>query len=481
MDSKYQTAIESLDEHLAKLQEIYRDSIPRVMATIAAQHPELPEDELRSVTVQVLDQQEELAQILYVLGRWTDAFGQLRDGLHEQLQAVVLVVEEAFNLFFTGDIEGAQNKADKALFKSTNFLIGNVFLAHAGIEGPATIPGSHGPIGAHLILVPQDEVSVIMLMMVLYLHEFRHDVFADVEGLVKEEADAVKRSIKEAYDSGNIKLSNEKIKIGSWSGRTIDVICQLFLDNLGEIDADLVGGIQMSGVAFALNMILVFSAFNSKPSGSAIRNPQLLNVDGSYDTSKEGVLQFEAHPPDYLRLYINAAALELMGFADQAAEIRGLADEAVGKHKPQVVNWFFEETKRKQPISIAWSDLLQVVPIVAKAILMTPFKALNGKSNHDVVAWTPKREAKVQALEDALVAGTSQITVQGDVYASYVAAAATRAFWRVIREGKAHAGEAPARINELALQMLAEAQKRLTEKQAALKTTAKPAPKAPVK
>ena len=56
-------------------------------------------------------------------------------------------------------------KTHHAILKTLNLTVGSVFLAYAGDGGPATIPGAKGPVGANLILVPQDELSIIMLMM----------------------------------------------------------------------------------------------------------------------------------------------------------------------------------------------------------------------------------------------------------------------------------------------------------------------------
>src|SRR4030095_10380320 len=85
MPAKYQPAIESLHQHLTKLQDLYREALPRVMDLLAAQHPDAPKEALLAAAVQVID--EQLAEILFVLRIWTDAFGQLRDGQYEQLQA----------------------------------------------------------------------------------------------------------------------------------------------------------------------------------------------------------------------------------------------------------------------------------------------------------------------------------------------------------------------------------------------------------
>ncbi len=469
---KYIAGIDSLDNHFGKLRELYKSALPKAFDMVTMQFPDSPEGERRAAAVQLIDQQEDLQQILYVLDHYVQAFEQLDDPEYAPLQAVTVTVEEAFNLFLTGDIEAARGKAQQALADTVNFMIGNSFLPHAGEDGPATIPGASGPVGLHLILVPEDEVGIIMLMMVLYLHEFRHDIFADIKGLAEEEGKALLSTLRDASTSGRLKLSVDHIMLGKTKVPMIDLISKVFLDELGEIDADLVA-LELSGWAFALNMLYVFGAFNSKRAG-AIRTKELLRTNSYFQVSKKGELWFEPHPVDYFRVYMLAAALELLGFKEEAQEIRDLADSAVGSKKPEFIIWEDASGKR-DPIKIRMSDLVQAAPIVAEAILMTPFAALKGKSNHDIVAWTRKRQDKVDMLVDALVKHIKSVLAGedvklelpagvGDVYATYVAAAAAIAFYQLIADGEVDPTDVPQLVNTSSLQMLQLSMQRLTDK-----------------
>lgn len=485
-DSRYQAAIDSLDAHYTKLRELYRGALPQAYDMLKMQYPNETDAALRGAAVQLLDQQEELAQIIYVLEHYVLAFEQLEDPEYESIQAVTTTVEEALNLFLTGDIIAARGKARQALAETVNLVVGNCFLPHAGEDGPATIPGATGPVGLHLILVPEDEVGIIMLMMVLYLHEFRHDIANDIKDLLEEEAMAVIKQLKEAHAGGRIKLSAETIMLGPKTKvQLIDLLAKLFLDLLGEMDADLVGGIEMCGWAFALNMLYVFGAFNSKKDG-AIRTRELLRTSSYFQVNKKGELWFESHPVDYFRLYLLATALEMLGYKEEAVEIRDLADSGVGSKKPEFITYFDAEDKR-EPIKLRMSDLMQCAPVVVEAILMTPFKALKGKSNHDIVAWSQKRQDKVDALVDILVKHVKSCIAGeqpkmelpaslGDVYATYVAAAAAVAFYQLICAGELDPAEIPEHVNQSALQMLAVCMQNLKTKQAA---TAEKAPADP--
>ena len=63
-----------------------------------------PTRKLLEAALEGLDAQVE--RILLVLRVWTDAFGQRRDGMYKELEAVTFVIEECFKLMKTGDLEG---------------------------------------------------------------------------------------------------------------------------------------------------------------------------------------------------------------------------------------------------------------------------------------------------------------------------------------------------------------------------------------
>src|SRR5262249_36852922 len=151
------------------------------------------------------------------------------------------------------------------------------------------------------------------------------------------------------------------------------------------------------------------------------------------------------------------------------------ADSGVGSKKPEFIV-YEDASGKRDPIKIRMSDLVQFAPVVAEAILMTPFAALKGKSNHDIVAWTQKRQDKTDALVDVLVkfvkatiAG-EKVKLElpsgiGDVYATYVAGAAAIAFYELICEGEVDPSDAPVLVNQSALQMLNICLQRLKEKE----------------
>jgi hypothetical protein len=450
MPAKYQQAIASLAAQLDKLKELYLEALPRVLAVLSAQNPDVDPKKLEDAAVEVLN--EELVQILTVLRIWTDAFAQRRDGMYKQLEAVIYTVETAFKQQTHSDGDKSEN------IHTVVFQIGNVFVARFSNQGPATFPGTRGPIGAHAIEVRHDQRNQTALSLVLFTHEFRHDIWADVEGLAAEETHAVIAQVQEAFSKGEFKFSAEKVNFGRNQFDTIDIICKMIADNIGEIDADIAGGVLQSGPAFLYNMVPMFASFNSEPGADGIfKSNRLIRASSYYELSKEHgqtSLDFLPHPPDYIRAYIVAAALDEIGFKAEAEECRHLADQAVGSPLPQYITWGDVEGKSKAVIKIAFADLKQVAPVIARAIIRTKMKSLGGMCMFDIVNWNRHRQDKVDLLTKMLMNGQSELpTDKGDIFATYIASAATMAFWGLCKSG-VRPLVAAASVEENALKMI---------------------------
>ncbi len=433
-------AILSLEHQLSQLRHLYHETLPRVLAVLVNQNPRVSESRLLEAAIEVLD--EELIQILSVLRIWTDAFGQVRSGNYKQLDAVVFSVRQAFHL--------------QEMLKTSKYAVGNVFVARFSDQGPATLPGTRGPIGAHAIEVPHDERNIISLMLVLYMHEFRHDIFADVDGLADELTMAVARSISESITSGAVKLSKDKVQIGKASVRMADLMVKFFADTIGEVDADISGGILLSGPAYLYNMLSTFSAFNSRREG-VFNNEKLLRTSSYFGyremSNGQRTIEFWPHPPDYIRAYIVAAALDVIGFHKEARQCRLLADQAVGTIPTEIV-WKDENPKRRTTIRIPVEDIKTMAPVVARALMDTPLESMGGATTRQVINWTEHRQSKVDKLTRILMSGRSDMpTDSGDMYATYVAAAATLAYWGLVRAGISPR-RAAASVDRNALEMI---------------------------
>ncbi len=166
-------------------------------------------------------------------------------------------------------------------------------------------------------------------------------------------------------------------------------------------------------------------------------------------------LEFFPHPPDYIRAHIVAAALDEIGFKPEGDECRSLADIAAGDPLPQKIKWFDASGKSKLVIEIPVEDIKAVAPVIAKALIRTPLKSLGDVATGDILVWNKKRQAKVDKLAEILMQGRSDIPEElGDVYATYVAAAAALAYWGAVGAGRRAKLHAVPMIEKNALAML---------------------------
>ncbi|MBY0547575.1 MAG: hypothetical protein K2W95_09800 [Candidatus Obscuribacterales bacterium] len=427
LDKKYQETVESLTEHFNELIGVYRRTAPVVMHMVWAQYPDASEDQCIDAAVTVINQK--LAEILYVLSIWTDSFIQQRDGKCTQLLHVIFTLEQSFQLFTPKH------------GKMKTMHVGDVFMARFGPNGPATIPGARGPVGAHAIEVPHDEREIIALMLPIYLHEFRHDYYADVEGLPEEMAKAVVEAIQRANAAGKFKFSSPTVKLGKQDVPTLALGTQICVQTLSETDADVAGGMLLSGPAFLYSLIATFSAFNSK--GQSIFNVNnLLRSVNRFGITEENDLVFAPHMPDYPRAYFAAAALDLAlnngNPSAEGDECRRLADQASGDPMPKFATWVNGDPKSKFKfkIQMPFADLIQFAPVVADAIMNSKLECLGGMSTAEYVNWTAHRQSKVDRLVKVIMDGGTEIPADmGDVFATYVAAAGITAYWGLCKAG----------------------------------------------
>ena len=119
-------------------------------------------------------------------------------------------------------------------------------------------------------------------------------------------------------------------------------------------------------------------------------------------------LDFLPHPPDYIRAYIVAAALDEIGFTTEANLCRKLADQAAGTPTPKYITWHDYEGKSKTVVKIPVEDLKQVAPVVAHALIRTPLRALGGKCIFEYINWDARRQAKVDILAANLMTGSAE-------------------------------------------------------------------------
>ncbi|MDZ4834198.1 MAG: hypothetical protein SGJ27_10515 [Candidatus Melainabacteria bacterium] len=451
MPERYRKGAESLGKQFETITPRFKEAVMGLLKELHKRNPEVPQNVLIKHAVELL--REQLANFLFISGVYTESLAQYRDGVYaEELKAINFFYEQAAKLFKHVDPDSPE-KLPEGL-ESIKYQVGDVYLARFTSMSLATIPGSRGPIGIHALQMPFDFQDIIAIMLPLLAHEFRHNLFDDVKGLADEMRALLKDAILAAHKAGSLKFKSEEMLLGSQKVKTVDLMIKLMVDSIGEIDADIAGGVLFSGTAYLYNMMLSFPAMLVR--GTPLEKAKkLLRTESSFqlidqeDGSK--ALVFEPHPPDYIRAYIVAAGLEEIGFKDEADECRRLADFAVGKPLPTHITWTEsgghdeehegEEKKgeaEKSNIVIAFTveDIKAVAPVVAKAIIRAKLESLGGRSTLDMVDWNQARENKVKKLAEVLVAGKSDVPEDlGSVYATYVGAAATVAYWLILHSG----------------------------------------------
>ena len=468
MPEQYRKGAISLQKQFDTIVPRFKQALLQLLRELAKRNPNAPQSQLLKHAVDLL--LEQLAGFRFISKVYTDSFGQYRDGVYaSELMAINFFYDQAAALFQSVDPDAPEKKAEG--LDTIIYKVGNKYLARFTSMSLATIPGSKGPIGIHALQMPFDFQDILALMLPLLAHEFRHNVFADVNGLDDEMRADLKNCLIADHKSGAFKFQSEEIDLGGQKEKTIDMMVKLMVDSIGEIDADIAGGVLFTGTAYLYNMMLSFPAMLVR--GTPLAQAKKLLRTESYfklipQTDGTKALQFEPHPPDYIRAHIVAAGLDEIGFKAEADECRRLADLAVGKPLPTHITWAdgsdeSEDGKSERTdivIRFSVEDIKAVAPTVARAIIRSKLKSLGGRSTLEMIDWNTAREAKVQKLTAILVAGKSEVPDDmGSVYATYVGAAATLAYWQLLHQEtdpNADASAVARAVNANAMKMIHE-------------------------
>jgi hypothetical protein len=459
MDQDWDPVWKSLGEdHVLELEKIYMGAMPQVSAFLVTQYPDASEEEILDAAAAVLD--EQVQEILQTLGIWGECAAQLRDGLYPELKYVVQTVKAAFNLMRTGDINGKGDPSVVEAIKSIAFNQGDRFLARYTDGGRSTIPGAKGPFvngrGAHVINVDHDEQDMLAVSLVCpYLHEVGHDFRESVEQLPEQQTEGVVGRIMRDHEAGKYNLSTKTYKIGKQEVPAIALLAQIFGQTLSETDADIPRGTLLSGPAYRFGYHGVFGALNSKGRGIFATN-RFLRSYGFFLVNEAGELVIEPHMIDYVRGIMIAIALRNRGFGAEAADSEAMSKQAAGVPMPKVMTWvnMDPKSKFKFKIQIPVLDLVQVAESVVDSIINDKLPCLGGLSAAELCDFTKHHQEKVDMLVKVLMSGKTDVpTDQGDIYPTFVAAAAVTALWGMVAEG-VHPVLAVYKVEPLARKML---------------------------
>ncbi len=445
---EFRDGLSSLNRQYDVLIPRWKEALLGLLKELQTKYPKVPQGVLLPQAIKALN--EQLGGFRFISGVYCDSVSQYRDGKYDRpLKAINMFYRQAAALFKHVDPDSPGKVADG--LDSIKYKVGDKYLSRFTAMGLATIPGPKGPVGIHALQMPFDFLDLVALMFPLVGHEFRHNVWNDIVNLEDEMRDAVRDALHEAYRTKKLKLHSETMKLGEQTVNTIDMLTKFYTDSIGEIDADISGGVLLSGTAYAYNMLLSFPAMMVR--GQPLEQAKkLLRTDSSYKLIPQGegkvALVFEPHPPDYIRAYIVAAALEDLGFTAEAAECRRLADFAIGGNIPDKLRFVDgsdeededgdgqEAVKSDMVIEFWTEDMKAAAPIVARTLMRQTLPSMGGRSTIQMLDWNPAREKKVERIAEILMAGGTEVpTDLGTVYATTVGAGTTMGYWRKLHSG----------------------------------------------
>lgn len=408
------------------------NGLPKLIAALARKNPGAPPAAIIEHAMKMLA--EQLGPVLSVLQVYSAAIKQYRSGRHAaKLRALNLYMGSCYSLWLAGDPE-ARNPSAPQQIPTSSLQVGQKLLSMIGGPGLGTIPGAKGPVGLSLLMYPIDMVDWISLSLTLNAHEGGHQIFADIKGFEDEMQKIVEDAVAAANSTGALQFTSARSAVGRMAVSTRELIVKMITDCIGEIEAD-VAGVLVNGPAFLYGMLLSFPAMLIRD-GRVRDAKQLLRTGSVYmleeqpDGSK--ALEFEPHPPDYIRAYMVAAMVEEIGYKSEADLLRRLADQMVGK-VPDALTWKDAAGESRTVISIKVADIKAVVPVVAKALLRTKLKSLGRKSLTDLVLWGAKQQTKALAIKDALLRGESTLPANiGTIYPTLIGSGAALAYWEAI-------------------------------------------------
>jgi hypothetical protein len=445
---KLQPAANSLMVQLETAEALYRQVLPDLLQMLEGMYPQMPEEALIEVAAQAIDQ--ELMIIHYVMWVWADIFSQDRNRFFVKERATIdEFIDGCFELFVGTECGKCGDTCRNLLSTMT---VGGRFACRYEAGGPSTLPAeafqARGPSGAdaaHAVNIPFNMQKITAFVKVIFAHEFMHDIFADIQGkkgglsLEKELLQVVDTALVTAYNKkegerGRLKLSTPYIMVGDQKVKTITLLRKIFADTLNEMNADISGGILLTGPAFLDCMIVTFKALYGPILRRYGRENKFPN-ETIYTVDAEGRLEVEAHLPPFIRAKIVRFALELLGFKKEAKKYSKLTDQATElSESPEFATWFDAEGNFPN-IDVPCVDLEAAGRIVVKAIMSTRLKSLNGRSMRQLMNWTRARQDKVDILVKIMIGElTMDDLPEGSIYETYVAAAAVLAYRRLVEK-----------------------------------------------
>ncbi len=495
---------DSLRDHIIILQTKVPAWLKQVMAAIYVKFPDATTGQVYQAAVQLITDQ--LKPILSTVQMWTTGFRQwLNPALQPRLKIIRAMMEQKLFLVLTGELklDLIEDCAQiKQKFPTIKVSVGDVIipvLIGPFDSGPAVIPmtGAVGPRGGHLVFYQSNFLNTIGTSDKPYDHETGHVVMGIVPGFAEEYAQMTRDAIDQAAKSGKLKLSGKFVMIGKQKVPAIEFLKNVFLNQLGELIADLFGCLIGGAPAFTKAYATFIGSMVSMALGGMDKVSHVIGNASSFKLvrNKDGSITvvLEPHPQDLVRTGSWQSDIAMnTDFPETAKWLQDLTARESGKPMPNVVIWRgkcedqaqdepedkqIKKLARKPKKRAAKADpeicsIEQLVAdyaagseVVAEYLLNTKAECLNGETLKTLVCLTPKMfERKVLPLKDLLKRGIGKIPDGKHYFFHQVGSAATIAYLELVEEridpldGKTviTPEEALARVNKASEEMMTE-------------------------
>ncbi len=476
---------DSLRDHIVILQNKVPEWLKEVMTEIYLKFPQATTGQVYQAALQLISQQ--LKPILSTVQLWTTGFRQwLNPALQPKLKLIRAMIEQKLFLVLTGNLkldlveDATQIKQQIATIK---VAVGDVIipvLIGPFDSGPAVIPmtGTVGPRGGHLVFYQSNFLNSIATSDKPYDHEVGHVIMGIVRGFAEEYAQKTRDAVDLAIKTGKLKLKAKFVMIGNQKIPAAEFLKTVFLNQLGELIADLFGSLIGSAPAFSKAYAKFIGSMISMAMGGMEKVDHIIGNASSYTITqdKDGtiIVSLEPHPQDIVRSGSwQSAIARNTKFPETAKWLLALIVAESGNPMPEVLIWHGagkpEAVQSKKPRQANRSEAEAEFPVIeqfisdyaagsevlADYLLNSPAECLNGMTLKELVCLTPEMfDRKVLPLKDLLKQGIGKLPDDGKHYFfHFIGSAATIAYDELVEEG-ADPAKALVMVNRAAEEMM---------------------------
>jgi hypothetical protein len=463
---EWEAACSSLLDQLMRLRQLSQEALPQVMRELHQRYPKAGMEEVYQASLKTLD--HDLMPLLQTLGLWVSSIDQwLDEEYHQDMVLLRAAVEQRLLLLLTGTLDLKKGASPKQIVRTMDVLVGDLVapvLTDPMGAGPAAIPmtGTLGPQGAHIVMFPANMLKLSSTSPI-FSHETGHLFQAIVNGLTESLTEAITEGIAAAFKSGRLNASPIEIAKGVVVSAQ-EFHTTLFVDQLGEMFADLIGclvsGPKAVAYDFTTYLIALFRGLEGLNKQSSTSTRAYLRNYSSWSTEEDehgntGIV-IEPHPIDCVRVgsWLPLIA-KAMGYPEVATEVKEIAK--ANSVESEMLRWLSAGDKNGFTILMPVEDWQATAEVVLEALMTTKFAALGDTTLPELVSLTPEMyNSKVAPLVDLLVAGETSVPDDGSFYAiHYVGSAATEAVGRLLTENPRMSGmEAERTVHEAARAMM---------------------------